>query len=106
MSNVDLSDLIKDEWEEQESEPKPEPIGVKQKAEKQAQDETKAKEKAKPKTKPAPKRKKTTVELLPDTEMKIAEIQFLHRQSDGKKLPMWKLLDEAVTDLLKKKKRK
>ena len=99
MSTVELSDLIKEEVAEQESEPKPEPIGAKQKSEKKAE----AKPKKKPK--PAPKRKKTTVELLPDTEMKIAEIQFLHRQSEGKKLPMWKLLDEAVTDLLKKKRK-
>lgn len=105
MSNVDLSDLIKDEWEEQESEPKPEPIGAKQKAEKQPQDEPKAKKKAKAKNKPAPKQRKTTVQLLPDTLTNIAEIQFLNRQTEGKKLPMWKIFDEAIADLLKKKRK-
>jgi len=46
---------------------------------------------------------KTSVELLPETIDLIEQIKSQHRRQHRRHLPMWKILDDAVQELAKRR---
>jgi len=52
---------------------------------------------------PRAERIKTSVELLPETIDLIEQIKSQHRREHRRHFPMWKILDEAVRELAKRR---